>query len=160
MREKTRKTRNSHPICSFGEKNCSFPFLFLCPCHIMVDLMINCVSMMWEYFAIYIREALHHVIFISAGKHKTNEKEREKRVRGKLLTGHRRGWKTVSHRSDQRLQLLGSKNHNPENKSIVCPKSSDEFHMVTNYIKWVTTSWTDGNKLPSRLNQNNLNLNG
>ena len=26
----------------------------------------------------------------------------------------------------------------------VCPRSSDPFHIVTYYIKWVTTSWTDG----------------
>ena len=26
----------------------------------------------------------------------------------------------------------------------VCLKSSDPFHIVTYYIKWVTTSWTDG----------------
>ena len=24
----------------------------------------------------------------------------------------------------------------------VCPRSSDPFYIVTNYIKWVTTSWT------------------
>ena len=26
----------------------------------------------------------------------------------------------------------------------VCPKSSDPFYIVTYYIKWVTSSWTDG----------------
>ena len=26
----------------------------------------------------------------------------------------------------------------------VCPRSSYPFYIVTNYIKWVTTSWTDG----------------
>ena len=26
----------------------------------------------------------------------------------------------------------------------VCPRSSDPFYVVTNYIKRVTTSWTDG----------------
>ena len=26
----------------------------------------------------------------------------------------------------------------------VCPRSSDPFYIVTYYIKWVTTSWTDG----------------
>ena len=26
----------------------------------------------------------------------------------------------------------------------VCPGSSDPFYMVTYYIKWVATSWTDG----------------
>ena len=24
----------------------------------------------------------------------------------------------------------------------VCPRSSDPFYIVCNYIKWVTTSWT------------------
>ena len=24
----------------------------------------------------------------------------------------------------------------------VCPRSSDQFYVVTYYIKWVTTSWT------------------
>ena len=28
--------------------------------------------------------------------------------------------------------------------NTVCPKSSDPFCIVTYYIKWVTTSWTDG----------------
>ena len=27
---------------------------------------------------------------------------------------------------------------------IVCPGSSDPFYIVAFYIKWVTTSWTDG----------------
>ena len=31
----------------------------------------------------------------------------------------------------------GLKMHN-----TVCPRSRDPFHVVTNYIKWVTTSWT------------------
>ena len=26
----------------------------------------------------------------------------------------------------------------------LCPKSSDPFYIVTYYIKWVTTHWTDG----------------
>ena len=26
----------------------------------------------------------------------------------------------------------------------VCPRSNDPFYIVTYYIKWVTTSWTDG----------------
>ena len=26
----------------------------------------------------------------------------------------------------------------------VCPRSSDQFYIVTYYMKWVTTSWTDG----------------
>ena len=26
----------------------------------------------------------------------------------------------------------------------VCPRSSDQFYILTYYIKWVTTSWTDG----------------
>ena len=25
-----------------------------------------------------------------------------------------------------------------------CPRSSDPYYLVTYYIKWVTTSWTDG----------------
>ena len=29
-------------------------------------------------------------------------------------------------------------------KDTVCPRSSDPFYVVTYYIKWVTTSWTDG----------------
>ena len=28
-------------------------------------------------------------------------------------------------------------------KGTICPKSSDPFYIVTYYIKWVTTSWTD-----------------
>ena len=27
-------------------------------------------------------------------------------------------------------------------KVTVCPKSSDPFHIISYYIKWVTTSWT------------------
>ena len=27
----------------------------------------------------------------------------------------------------------------------VCQRSSDPLYIVTNYIEWVTTSWTDGN---------------
>ena len=30
------------------------------------------------------------------------------------------------------------------NVCTVCPRSSDPFYVVFNYIKWVTTSWTDG----------------
>ena len=26
----------------------------------------------------------------------------------------------------------------------VCPRSSDPFYIIPYYIKWVTTSWTDG----------------
>ena len=26
----------------------------------------------------------------------------------------------------------------------VCPRSSDPFYIVTDYVNWVTTSWTDG----------------
>ena len=29
-------------------------------------------------------------------------------------------------------------------KATVRPRSSDPFYIVTYYIKWVTTSWTDG----------------
>ena len=29
------------------------------------------------------------------------------------------------------------------NKYTVCPRSSDPLYVVTYYIKWVTTSWTD-----------------
>ena len=28
--------------------------------------------------------------------------------------------------------------------ATICPGSSDPFFIVTYYIKWVTTSWTDG----------------
>ena len=31
-------------------------------------------------------------------------------------------------------------------KTTKCPGNSDPFHIVTYYIKWVTTSWTDGMK--------------
>ena len=31
-----------------------------------------------------------------------------------------------------------------QNKLTVCPRSSDPFYIVTYYIKWVSTSWTDG----------------
>ena len=31
-----------------------------------------------------------------------------------------------------------------ELKDTVFPRSSDLFYIVTCYIKWVTTSWTDG----------------
>ena len=37
----------------------------------------------------------------------------------------------------------------------VCPRSSDLFYVVTYYIKWVTTSWTDSIK--SILNNNHAN---
>ena len=30
-----------------------------------------------------------------------------------------------------------------ERDNILCTRSSSPFHVVTNYIKWVTTSWTD-----------------
>ena len=29
-------------------------------------------------------------------------------------------------------------------RSTVCPRSSDPFHVVTYYIQWANTSWTDG----------------
>ena len=28
--------------------------------------------------------------------------------------------------------------------TTVCPRSSDPFYMVTYYMKWVSTTWTDG----------------
>ena len=28
----------------------------------------------------------------------------------------------------------------------ICPRSIDPFYIVTNYIKWVKTSWTDKKK--------------
>ena len=31
--------------------------------------------------------------------------------------------------------------------TTVCPRSCDPFYIVTYYIKWVTTSWTDGRTL-------------
>jgi len=31
-------------------------------------------------------------------------------------------------------------------KNTVCPRSSDQFYVVTYYIKWVTTSWTDSRR--------------
>ena len=34
----------------------------------------------------------------------------------------------------------------------VCLRSSDPFYIVTCYIKWVTTSWTDGTTLRRRSN--------
>ena len=30
----------------------------------------------------------------------------------------------------------------PNGNTTVCPGSSDPFHIVTYYMKWVTTSWT------------------
>ena len=33
--------------------------------------------------------------------------------------------------------------HNQNEQYTVCPRSSDP-HIVTYYITWVTTSWTDG----------------
>ena len=30
------------------------------------------------------------------------------------------------------------------NSYTICPRSSDPFYIVTYYIKYVTTSWTDG----------------
>ena len=32
-----------------------------------------------------------------------------------------------------------------DKRNTVCPRSSDPFYVVTYHIKWVTTSWTDGN---------------
>ena len=39
--------------------------------------------------------------------------------------------------------------------TTVCPRSSDPFCIVTYYIKWVTTSWTDGvsSLLPKPMDQ-------
>ena len=33
----------------------------------------------------------------------------------------------------------------------ICPRSSDPFYIVTHYINWVTTSWTDGIKIEIRI---------
>ena len=35
------------------------------------------------------------------------------------------------------LNIYGSQEN--KNTSTVCPRSSDPFYVVTNYIKWVTT---------------------
>ena len=29
-------------------------------------------------------------------------------------------------------------------KILLCPRSSGPFYILTYYMKWVTTSWTDG----------------
>ena len=33
----------------------------------------------------------------------------------------------------------------------MCPKSSNLFHALTYYIKWVTTSWTDSKVVSRRI---------
>ena len=30
-----------------------------------------------------------------------------------------------------------------DRQNTVCPRSSDPFYLVTYFIKWVTTSWTN-----------------
>ena len=40
---------------------------------------------------------------------------------------------------------LKRKSHDGHSVHTVCPRSSDPFYTVTYYIKWVTTSWKDGN---------------
>ena len=49
---------------------------------------------------------------------------------------------TVSKRlfTDYTLRVHGNKTLD---LNTVCPESSDPFYMVTSYIKWFTTSWTD-----------------
>ena len=39
--------------------------------------------------------------------------------------------------------MLGKTQCEYKAESIICPRSSYPFYIVTNYIKWVTTSWTD-----------------
>ena len=39
-----------------------------------------------------------------------------------------------------------SKKYGQNDNITVCPGSSDSFYIVTYYMKWVTTSWTDGIK--------------
>ena len=45
----------------------------------------------------------------------------------------------------------------------VCPGSSDPFFVVTYYIKWFTTSWTDGinsfMRNVSLIDQKNIHIN-
>ena len=41
----------------------------------------------------------------------------------------------------------------------MCPRSSEPFYTVTYYIKWVTTSWTDGISQAKRKNKYNRYFN-
>ena len=41
----------------------------------------------------------------------------------------------------QRLHALQIRQ---EVQGTICPISNDPFYLVTYYIKWVTTSWTEG----------------
>ena len=40
-----------------------------------------------------------------------------------------------------------SNNNKKVGVCTLCPRSSDPFHIVTYYVKWVTISWTDGSML-------------
>ena len=40
------------------------------------------------------------------------------------------------------FQSINSPHTSPAAASTVCPRSSDSFHILMYYIKWVTTSWT------------------
>ena len=41
-----------------------------------------------------------------------------------------------------RIECADGNRADCERGNTVCPGSSDPFYIVTNYIKWVTTSWT------------------
>ena len=42
------------------------------------------------------------------------------------------------------IQVCASQKPKIRSKQTVCQRSSDPLYIVTYYIKWVTTSWTDG----------------
>ena len=47
---------------------------------------------------------------------------------------------TQEHRQEEPPIAIGTVQY------TVCPRSSDPVYIVTYYIEWVNTSWTDGNK--------------
>ena len=48
-------------------------------------------------------------------------------------------------RSNLSATKIRSNREKADKKNTECPRGSDPFYIVTYYMKWVTTSWTDGN---------------
>ena len=50
---------------------------------------------------------------------------------------------SVSNVADAKLSLLANQTEAlAQTVGTVCPVSSDPYHIVSYYMKWVTTSWT------------------
>ena len=45
---------------------------------------------------------------------------------------------------EDEMVFFGKKRRRRKKEITICPRSSGPFYIASYYIKWVTSSWTDG----------------